>query len=67
MIETAKYPIATGTFTWTTADGEEVYARNNVILTDGRYHVILVMGPEQQREQIDQLHNQVVKTYKPRG
>ncbi|CBG70352.1 putative sensor kinase [Streptomyces scabiei 87.22] len=67
QIENKNYPIATGAFTWTTADGEEVYARNNAILAHDRYHVILVMGPEQQREQIDHLHDQVVKTYKPRG
>ncbi|MDI3405519.1 protein kinase [Streptomyces cavernicola] len=56
---------AEGQFTWTDADGGEVYVRNAALLIDGRYHVVLVKGPESERDEVTRLHEQAVVSYRP--
>ncbi|WP_393058328.1 serine/threonine-protein kinase [Streptomyces sp. LN549] len=61
----AGHSAAEGAFTWTTADGEDVYVHNTAVLVAGHFHVILVMGPESQREAVKKLQAQVIGTYVP--
>ncbi|NBE56660.1 serine/threonine protein kinase, partial [Streptomyces sp. YC537] len=56
---------AEGQFTWQDADGDEVYVRNAALLIDGRYHVVLVKGPESERDEVTRLHEQAVASYRP--
>ncbi|MDI3385698.1 protein kinase [Streptomyces sp. B-S-A8] len=56
---------AEGQFTWTDDDGTEVYVRNAALLIDGRYHVVLVKGPESERDEVTRLHEQAVAAYRP--
>lgn len=56
---------AEGQFTWQDADGDEVYVRNTALLIDGRYHVVLVRGPESERDEVTRLHEQAVASYRP--
>ncbi|MFM9369389.1 serine/threonine protein kinase [Streptomyces sp. Da 82-17] len=56
---------AEGQFTWTDDDGAEVYVRNAALLIDGRYHVVLVKGPESERDEVTRLHEQAVASYRP--
>ncbi|MFF3557760.1 serine/threonine-protein kinase [Streptomyces tsukubensis] len=62
----AGYKAAEGAFTWTTADGEDVYVHNTAVLVAGRFHAILVMGPKPQSLAVEKLQAQVIGTYVPR-
>jgi serine/threonine protein kinase len=65
LIETQSRTFAEGQFTWETADARAVYVRNMALLVDGRYHVVAVLGPEDQRETVSRIYDQVVITYEP--
>ncbi|MFF9621964.1 protein kinase [Streptomyces griseosporeus] len=57
--------MAEGQFTWTGADGRELYVRNLAVLVDGRYHVVQVRGPEAERDEVTRLYEQASATYRP--
>ncbi|MFE1437943.1 protein kinase [Streptomyces sp. NPDC058739] len=59
--------MAEGQFTWTGADGRELFVRNVAILLDGRYHVVQVRGPEAERDEVTRLYEQASSTYQPTG
>ncbi|WP_030233621.1 protein kinase [Streptomyces sp. NRRL S-474] len=56
--------MAEGQFTWTGADGGELYVRNLAMLVDGRYHVVQLRGPEAERDEVTRLYEQAAATYK---
>ncbi|WP_432184552.1 protein kinase [Streptomyces tendae] len=62
-IEVGGRTMAEGQFTWTAADGGELYVRNVAILVDGRYHVVQVRGPEAERDEVTRLFEQASATY----
>ncbi|WP_395572075.1 protein kinase [Streptomyces sp. BK79] len=66
-IEVGGRTMAEGQFTWTAADGGELYVRNVAILIDGRYHVVQVRGPESERDQVTRLFEQASATYRYTG
>ncbi|MFI6939313.1 protein kinase [Streptomyces sp. NPDC050418] len=53
---------AEGQFTWDEGS-RKVYVRNAAILLDGKYHVVLVKGPESERDEVTRLFEQAVNTY----
>ncbi|MFF6772369.1 hypothetical protein ACFY8W_02255 [Streptomyces sp. NPDC012637] len=55
---------ALGNFTWADASGRELFVRNAAILLSGRYHLVLVIGPEAQRDQVREFHDHVLGTYR---
>ncbi|NUS17954.1 MAG: hypothetical protein HOY69_42250, partial [Streptomyces sp.] len=57
------HPAAEGEFTWRNADQQSVYARNLAVQIDGRYHVILIYGPDAQRAAVQRAFDKVVETY----
>ncbi|MFG2678463.1 protein kinase [Streptomyces sp. NPDC048392] len=66
-IEVGGRAMAEGQFTWTGADGGELYVRNVAILIDGRYHVVQVRGPEAERDEVTRLFEQASATYQYTG
>lgn len=64
LVEADDRTWAEGQFTWQEAErGPEVFARNRVFLVDGRYHVVLVLGPESERETVGRIYERATKTY----
>ncbi|MFE1860158.1 protein kinase [Streptomyces anandii] len=59
--------MAEGQFTWTDADGRQLFVRNLAVLIDGRYHVVQVRGPEAERDRVTQLYERASATYQYTG
>lgn len=59
--------MAEGQFTWTGADGRELFVRNLALLLDGRYHVVQVRGPEAERDEVTRLFEQASASYRYTG
>jgi serine/threonine protein kinase len=56
-------PAAEGEYTWRDANQQTVYARNLAIQIGGRYHVVLIYGPDSQRAAVQRAFDKVVETY----
>nr|WP_206323473.1 serine/threonine protein kinase [Streptomyces sp. HNM0574] len=65
-IDVGASAMAEGTFTWRDG-GRDVYARNRAMVLDGRYHVLLVMGSQEKRKEIDRHFEAVADTYRVTG
>jgi hypothetical protein len=57
------HPAAEGEYTWRNADQQSVYGRNLAIQIGGRYHVVLIYGPDSQRAAVQRAFDKVVETY----
>ncbi|MBI0318975.1 serine/threonine protein kinase, partial [Streptomyces javensis] len=62
-IDVGRTAMAEGAFTWRDSSGRNVYARNLAMLIDGRYHVVLVIGPSDERRAVNQYFDQATATY----
>lgn len=56
-----------GEFTWRDDTGGRRFAHNQVMVVAGRYHVVLVQGPESQRKKISAHFRQAAESYQPNG
>ncbi|WP_344075023.1 protein kinase [Streptomyces crystallinus] len=54
---------AEGQFTWRDSTGRTVYVRNQVMIINGRYHLVLVIGPEPQRDKVTEIYTQATAAY----
>ncbi|MFB6502277.1 MULTISPECIES: protein kinase [unclassified Streptomyces] len=63
-IDVGRQAMAEGQFTWQDASGREVYARNLVMVVEGRYHVIQVIGPENRRDKVSDIYEQAISSYR---
>ncbi|MEU0629679.1 protein kinase [Streptomyces sp. NPDC005989] len=63
-IDVGRQAMAEGQFTWQDASGREVYARNLVMIVEGRYHVIQVIGPENRRDKVTDIYEQAIASYR---
>ncbi|MEV8089297.1 protein kinase [Streptomyces nigra] len=63
-IQVGERKMAEGQFTWTDGQGRELFVRNLAILSDGRYHVVQVRGPEAERDEVTRLFEQASATYR---
>ncbi|MFD7106986.1 protein kinase [Streptomyces celluloflavus] len=63
--DVGKTAMAEGTFTWRDSSGREVYVRNLAMIHDGRYHLVLVIGPNTGRREADLLYQQATDAYRP--
>ncbi|MFI9625376.1 serine/threonine protein kinase [Streptomyces sp. NPDC052042] len=63
-IDVGRQAMAEGQFTWQDANGREVCARNLALIVDGRYHVIQVIGPEDRRDEVADIYQQAVSSYR---
>ncbi|MGY5130527.1 protein kinase [Streptomyces nigrescens] len=64
-IDVGKTAMAEGTFSWRDSSGREVYVRNLAMIHKGRYHLVLVIGPDRGRHEVDQLYGQATSAYRP--
>ncbi|MFI1304634.1 protein kinase [Streptomyces sioyaensis] len=64
-IDVGKTAMAEGTFSWRDGSGREVYVRNLAMIHNGRYHLVLVIGPDRGRHEVDQLYTQATSAYRP--
>ncbi|MEU0661825.1 hypothetical protein [Streptomyces lavendulocolor] len=63
LVETGRTRFPTGSFTWIDDQGREVFVRNGPFA--GRYHLVIVIGPEAKRDQVQARHAHVLATYRP--
>ncbi|MFI1098232.1 serine/threonine protein kinase [Streptomyces sp. NPDC020917] len=54
---------AEGEYTWRDANDRTVYARNLAVQIGGRYHVILITGPDSERAAVQRAFDKAVETY----
>ncbi|MDJ0466475.1 protein kinase [Streptomyces sp. H27-C3] len=66
-IEVGRQSMAEGQFTWKDSSGRDVYVRNLAMIVEGRYHVVQVIGPEAQRDEITKIYEQASETYRVTG
>ncbi|MEU6732125.1 protein kinase [Streptomyces physcomitrii] len=59
--------MAEGQFTWQESDGREVFVRNLAMVFGGRYHVLQVIGPETQRDEVTRFYEQASASYRFTG
>ncbi|MGW0560352.1 protein kinase [Streptomyces sp. NPDC003016] len=59
--------MAEGQFTWQDSSGRDVYVRNLAMIVGDRYHVVQVIGPEAQRDEITEIYEQATETYRVTG
>ncbi|WP_371665592.1 serine/threonine protein kinase [Streptomyces sp. NBC_01241] len=63
-IDVGRQAMAEGQFTWQDASGREVYARNLAMIVDGRYHILQVIGPENRRDEVSDIYEQAIASYR---
>ncbi|MEU8822229.1 protein kinase [Streptomyces sp. NPDC048636] len=66
-IDVGRTAMAEGEFSWRDSSGRDVYARNLAMLIDGRYHVVLVIGPADERRAVTRYFEQATATYSTTG
>ncbi|MFI9026604.1 serine/threonine protein kinase [Streptomyces sp. NPDC053560] len=57
--------MAEGTFTWGEDSNAATYARNLALLDGGRYHLVLVIGPDRDRAEVDRCYEQASTSFRP--
>ncbi|MFJ8664645.1 hypothetical protein [Streptomyces sp. NPDC093600] len=63
-IDVGRQAMAVGQFTWQDSTGREVFVRNLALIEGGRYHVVQVIGPETERDEVSEIYDQAVKAYR---
>ncbi|MEV0782878.1 protein kinase [Streptomyces sp. NPDC050423] len=63
-IDVGRQAMAEGQFTWQDSSGREVYVRNLVMVVSGRYHILQVIGPEDQRDKVSDIYQQAIASYR---
>lgn len=63
-IDVGRQAMAEGQFTWQDSSGREVYVRNLAMVVAGRYHILQVIGPEDQRDKVSDIYQQAIASYR---
>lgn len=63
-VDVGRQAMAEGQFTWQESGGREVYVRNLVLIVDGRYHIVQVIGPENERDKVSEIYAQAISSYR---
>ncbi|MEU0137136.1 protein kinase [Streptomyces sp. NPDC006296] len=63
-VDVGRQAMAEGQFTWQESSGRQVYVRNLVLIVDGRYHVVQVIGPENERDKVAEIYGQAISSYR---
>ncbi|MGW6582504.1 protein kinase [Streptomyces globisporus] len=66
-VDVGRQAMAEGQFTWQESGGREVFVRNLAMIVDGRYHVIQVIGPENDRDKVTEIYEQAIASYRVVG
>ncbi|MET9678012.1 serine/threonine protein kinase, partial [Streptomyces sp. NPDC006482] len=56
---------ATGSYWWLDGTGRQVFVRNLALIDGGRYHVVLVIGPNSERDKVSEIHEEATKAFRP--
>ncbi|MET3986738.1 protein kinase [Streptomyces sp. PvR034] len=57
--------MAEGQYTWTDGGGRSVYVRNRVVALGGRYHVVMVIGPQDAQDKVTEVFDKATGSYRP--
>ncbi|MEV0035745.1 protein kinase [Streptomyces sp. NPDC050804] len=63
-IDVGRQAMAEGQFTWQDSSGREVFVRNLAMVVGDRYHIIQVIGPDSQRDKVDEIYQQATVAYR---
>ncbi|MFE9909188.1 protein kinase [Streptomyces clavifer] len=63
-VDVGRQAMAEGQFTWQESGGREVYVRNLAMIVDGRYHILQVIGPEDERDKVSDIYEQAISAYR---
>jgi serine/threonine protein kinase len=63
-IDVGQQVMAEGQFTWQDSNGREVYVRNLALIVGGSYHVVQVIGPEDQRDKVTEVFQEATTAYR---
>ncbi|MEU0161319.1 protein kinase [Streptomyces sp. NPDC006261] len=63
-VDVGRQAMAEGQFTWQGSGGREVYVRNLAMIVDGRYHIVQVIGPEDERDKVTEIYQQAIASYR---
>ncbi|MEV6326504.1 protein kinase [Streptomyces sp. NPDC051909] len=63
-IDIGSQSMAVGQFTWQDSTGREVFVRNLALIEGGSYHIVQVIGPENERDKVSEIYDQAVKAYR---
>ncbi|MFF9685162.1 protein kinase [Streptomyces sp. NPDC014623] len=63
-VDVGRQAMAEGQFTWQESGGRQVYVRNLVVIVDGRYHIVQVIGPENERDKVSEIYGQAISSYR---
>lgn len=63
-VDVGRQAMAEGQFTWQESGGREVYVRNLVMIVEGRYHIIQVIGPSGERDKVSAIYDQAISSYR---
>lgn len=63
-VDVGRQAMAEGQFTWQESGGREVYVRNLAMIVDGRYHIVQVIGPENERDKVTEIYQQAIASYR---
>ncbi|MFE0136185.1 serine/threonine protein kinase [Streptomyces sp. NPDC059037] len=55
--------MAEGQYTWTSSPRGPVYARNQALIINGKFHIIMAMGPADQRVRVTDIYEQAIRSY----
>ncbi|MFF8956382.1 protein kinase [Streptomyces sp. NPDC014894] len=64
-IQVGQRVMAEGQYSWQDANGRQVYVRNLVMVLDGRYHIVQVIGPDEQRDKVTAAYRAAADSYRP--
>ncbi|MEU1861313.1 protein kinase [Streptomyces gardneri] len=56
---------ATGSYTWPDSTGRMVFVRNFAVIDGGRYHVVQVIGPKNERAKVSEIFDEATKAFRP--
>lgn len=63
-VDVGRQAMAEGQFTWQESGGRQVYVRNLAMIVDGRYHIVQVIGPENERDKVSEIYEQAISSYR---
>ncbi|MFJ8658035.1 protein kinase [Streptomyces sp. NPDC093795] len=64
-VDIGRTPTAEGHYVWLDGTGREVFVRNLAMIDGGRYHVVLVIGPEGERDKVSEIYGEATKAFRP--
>ncbi|MER5711889.1 protein kinase [Streptomyces sp. NPDC002122] len=56
---------ATGSYWWLDSAGRQVSVRNLAVISGGRYHVVVVIGPNSERDKVSEIYDEATKGFRP--